>query len=154
MRRWLMLSVPLLIGGLAGCGQEEPARLTSEPTTPVAEVPAADWLGPGETPSPARWLAGRIAGAGADVDATAALLAAAAERYRESPRMIANRAVQLQAMLAEQGIDETAIALIGWLGGLPAQGRVSFSADCQHYFNLRVQGLDREQALARLSAPP
>lgn len=114
------------------------------------------WLGAHDPAPPAPWLIAHLPGPARANDATPEavtdLLQTAAERYRESPRMIANRAVQLQTMLAEEGLDEDAVSLLRLLARLPPANRVSFSADCQHYYNLRVQGLDREQALARLAA--
>ena len=158
MNRLRPIALAMLAGTLIACAEEAPPALTA--TAPAAA--AADtaessaWLGAHDPAPPAPWLIAHLPGpahaSGATPEAVAALLQTAAERYRESPRMIANRAVQLQTMLAEEGLDEDAVSLLTRLARLPPANRVSFSADCQHYYNLRVQGFDREQALARLAA--
>jgi hypothetical protein len=77
----------------------------------------------------------------------------AAHRFGDPPRMIANRAVQLEAMLASAGISESAPELIVSLSEISEERpREGFGSLCQHYFNLRKQGLDREAALAQLKS--
>lgn len=83
------------------------------------------------------------------------MLEEAARQFRESPRMIANRAVQLEEMLSETGVTEPlelATELIEKLSFLTTNEpqAESFGALCQHYFNLRLAGLGRDEALADL----
>jgi hypothetical protein len=82
----------------------------------------------------------------------ARMLATAGRRFREYPRMIANRAVQLEAMLAEKNMPESAPQLIEELTTVPGDTRYveSFGALCQQYFNLRTQGVERQDALKLL----
>ncbi|WP_051661408.1 hypothetical protein [Bosea sp. 117] len=144
---------------LAACpGESEPERRER-----VAE-PAPDglsrktWLAPTDRTDPAQWLASRAAGT--DIAASApevagwrALLADADSRFDETDRMIANRAVQLETMLAGIGTREDARQLLDDLLPLAAPGsRRGFSDLCHHYFNLRSQGASREAALAELHA--
>ncbi|MCR6700604.1 MAG: hypothetical protein NVV68_05365 [Dokdonella sp.] len=157
MNRMRPITLAVLSCALIACAEEAPPqRTTSAPDRAADTAEASAWLGAHDATPPARWLIAHLPAparaSGATPDAVTALLQTAADRYRESPRMIANRAVQLQTMLAEEGVDEDAVSLLTRLSRLPPANRVSFSADCQHYYNLRVQGLDREQALARLAA--
>jgi len=120
-------------------------------------LPRIKWLDPRDTTRPERWLASREAKADLEDDDPKVIalrddLIMAAHRFRDKPRMIANRAVQLEAMLAAAGIIEHAPELIVLLStaatdGQPQEG---FGSICQHYYNLRIQGLDREAALAQL----
>lgn len=142
---------------LIACAEEaSPPRAAPTPGAAAEPAQSATWLGAHDAAPPGPWLIAhlpdRARANGTTPEAVTALLQTAAGRYRESPRMIANRAMQLQTMLAEEGLDEDAVSLLTLLARLPPANRVSFSADCQHYYNLRVQGLDREQALARLAA--
>ena len=76
----------------------------------------------------------------------------AAKHFHDPPRMIANRAVQLEEMLAANGIEEGAPELIQILSSATADTNLKqgFGSVCQHYFNLRQQGIDREGALEQL----
>ncbi|MGQ4273734.1 hypothetical protein [Terrihabitans sp. B22-R8] len=115
-----------------------------------------DWLQPTDDTAPQLWLASREAGSDLPPNAPAVLawgvvLDDAGQRFGEAPRMIANRAVQLQAMLIEIDVAETPKEIIDGFSVLAAKGsRSGFSDICQHYFNLRSQGLSREAALAAL----
>lgn len=154
MRAWTTLG--LLACLLAGCAEEAPPAAESAARPAPPDAATATWLSAHDPADPAPWLLlharRQHPSIAATPEAVTALLGAAAERYRESPRMIANRAVQLQTMLDEEGIGEDAVTLLAALAQLPPVNRVSFSADCQHYYNLRTQGLDHAQALARLAA--
>lgn len=157
MNRLRPIALAVLACTLIACAEEAPPPRSATATGAAADpAESSTWLGAHDPAPPAPWLIAHLPDPTHANDATpeavTALLQTAAERYRESPRMIANRAVQLQTMLAEEGIDEDAVSLLRLLARLPPANRVSFSADCQHYYNLRVQGLDREQALARLAA--
>lgn len=147
---------------LAGCPSEpatEPRhaearqRVTSPAGNAVAQKP---WLQPTDATAPDVWLASRVAGkdiAAGDPEVRTwhVALADADERFGETDRMIANRAVQLQGMLREIGIEESVREIIADFAPLAARGsRSGFSDLCQHYFNLRSQGASREAALARL----
>lgn len=142
---------------------EQPETETAAPEgVEAARVSVAiagkTWLDVGDRTPPALWLASREAGedvapSAPEVAELRALLARAGGRYSETPRMIANRAVQLEGMLAERGIEETARHVIE---GFVAVGRTDaprgFGETAQHYFNIRTTGLSREEAL--LSVAP
>ncbi len=106
---------------------------------------------------PEIWLAGHEEKAGVKLSSgeTAELrrsLAAASARFKESPRMVANHAAQLEEMLRAEGGDETAVALISTLTGVVAVGRIeSFGAAGQQYYNMRKAGFSSRQALDELS---
>ncbi len=67
--------------------------------------------------------------------------------------MIANRTVQLGQMLAEADAPETYADLLDGLeeAAAPTHRKQLYGELCQHYYNLRQQGLDRAQTLARLT---
>ena len=145
---------------LAGCPSD------SEPTkTKVASKAAANsiggktWLEPLDTTSPERWLASRDAGTDLPDTAPAvaawrAVLSDADARFDETPRMIANRTVQLEAMLREIGITMSVHDLLRDFATLAEKGaRRGFSEVCQHYYNLRARGDDGAASLAALRAP-
>jgi len=143
---------------LAGCpGESEPARTKVQAEPAANSIAGKTWLEPMDATSPDRWLASREAGT--DLPATApatlawrAILSDADTRFDEPPRMIANRAVQLEAMLREIGIDESVRDLLRDLTPMAATGsRRGFSELCQHYFNLRAKGVGRTEALESLS---
>ncbi|RXF73808.1 hypothetical protein EK403_09005 [Hansschlegelia zhihuaiae] len=110
--------------------------------------------------SPAVWLASREAGhdvAPNDPAAVSlrALLDDADARFTESPRMIANRAVQVQAMLAERGVKESAREVIEGLVSIGHVGeRAGFGETCQHYVNARAASGSRVAALEALRRQP
>ncbi|MEE7477111.1 hypothetical protein MHIMP23_12445 [Methylobacterium hispanicum] len=86
-----------------------------------------------------------------------ASLAEARGRFVEDPRMVANRTMQLEAMLAEIQIPENQVAespaaLIADLAGVAAASgrRQLYGEMCQHYVTVRRDGHSREAALARL----
>ena len=64
--------------------------------------------------------------------------------------MIANRAVQLEGMLAGVPASEKALDLIESLTAVVGSRAESFGAICQQYYNLRSSGLGREEALSDL----
>jgi hypothetical protein len=141
-----------------GCGDEGSVS-TKHDDAAVAAVPADEtvWLGLADDALPEEWLVRRKTKEGAEIDpgaveAARVLLEKASERFGDQSRMIANRAAQLESMLADLGFSEDAMALIEALmriaeGSKPTGG---FAPLCQYYFNLRTQGLDREQALDTL----
>ena len=148
---------------LAGCPGEQPSepreRVAASSSSAVADK---QWLQPSDATEPDVWLASRAAGhdVAAGDPATAhwrTVLADADERFGENTRMIANRAVQLETMLREIDIRETVPDILADFAPFAEKGsRSGFSDLCQHYYNLRSQGLTREAALAvlRQQAPP
>lgn len=82
------------------------------------------------------------------------MLTAANALYRESERMIANRAVQLEGMLAGIGIKETAAVILDDLTAVAGEvGQTEgFGAVSQHYYNLRASSNSRGEALAALKS--
>lgn len=148
---------------LVGCSDEAQQGAREDARERVA-APASDevsrktWLQPTDGTPPDLWLASREAGRDLPPDAPAVgdwrrRLADADGRFGETDRMIANRAVQLQAMLGEIGIAESPQEIIAGFSGLTGEGaRAGFSDLCQHYYNLRAQGLSREASFAALKA--
>jgi len=145
---------------LSGCG-EEPAQEVATPPAPVNSAPPAshqlDWLRQTDPIAPEQWLASRQVRRDLDlydpeVGTMRQTLEVAAMRFRDHPRMIANRAVQLEEMLKEKHIDESAPAIIATLSEVPGSKRYleSFASLTQQYYNLRMDGLDREQAIEAL----
>jgi hypothetical protein len=142
-----------------------------EASEPQATVPAAsqaadshalvrrEWLTQHDRIAPDRWLASRAAGVDVAPDDPSvatmhALLVTARERFGDSTRMIANRAVQLEATLKMKGINEKAPAIIESFSRAAGQARPfdGFGAMCQNYSTLREQGMGKEEALAHLAA--
>ncbi|MEC9314451.1 MAG: hypothetical protein VYB22_06160 [Pseudomonadota bacterium] len=118
------------------------------------EIP--QWLEAHHEIDPADWMIIRsqaaLAGEVTSHDHRQNLLKRASEHFRESPRMIANRAVQLEDMLLEIGIEESAVSLIDHFTHLPTVGTPhNFSAYCQYYFNIRAKGYPQGYALTELS---
>lgn len=158
------MAIPLLMLGLlplVGVACDE--AVEPETRTPPPEVahspalPRIKWLGERDTVTPERWLASREAKADLAEKDQAVIsmresLVTAAHRFGDPPRMIANRAVQLEEMLAGAGIAESAPELIVSLSSAVSDSRpnAGFGSLCQYYFNLRKQGLDREAALKQL----
>jgi|GEM_PF-578762 len=153
-----LISLVAVLG--LGCDDaaEPQAQTTAQQTKPAApEIPGITWLDSHSKITPGQWLASRQANADLKkhdpaVEAMNAELFTAARRFGEKPRMIANRAVQLEGMLAAQGIHESAPDLIELLASTAdiAGGKEGFGAVCQHYFNLRQQGIGRDAALQQL----
>lgn len=143
-----------------GCGDEAADDASSTSSTVVETGPSPhrlEWLKQTDAIAPEQWLASREAGRDLDlydpsVGAMRRTLDVAAARFRDQPRMIANRAVQLEEMLNEKNIDERAPAIIATLSEIPGQTRYveSFAALTQQYYNLRMEGLDRAQAVDAL----
>jgi hypothetical protein len=134
---------------------------TSAPARPeVFTVAGRSWLDVKDNVSPAVWLASREAGRDVDPNDPAAaslraLLDEADARFTESPRMIANRAVQVQSMLAERGVMESAREVIAGLVSIGQVGeRAGFGETCQHYVNARAASGSRMAALETLRRQP
>jgi hypothetical protein len=144
---------------LGGCDSqfETPHAKTAALAQSAAAVADKRWLDVNDPTLPEVWLASREAKAdlpasAPQVEAFHDLIGRASRRYVETPRMIANRAVQLEEMLAARGIDENArLALEGLIGVRDDNGdRRSFGEAVQHYFNVRATAISRDQALRSL----
>lgn len=153
-----------LLFSLGAC-DEQPAHKEAEAPAPAPQAqPFAAagraWLDVNDKISPAVWLASREAGRDVVVNDPAVasfrgLLADADARFTEGPRMIANRAVQVQSMLAERGVKETPRQVIEGLVSIGAIGeRAGFGETCQHYVNARSNAASRQEALVALSRQP
>ncbi|KXF75085.1 hypothetical protein ATN84_20595 [Paramesorhizobium deserti] len=147
---------------LAACEEEPESEEALRPAVQANEgrtISQKRWLDLNEPTTPELWLASREAGtdlapSAPDVEAFRDLLARAERRYTETPRMIANRAVQLEEMLADRGIDENARQVIKGLteAGADDKGR-GFGETAQHYFNARANGASREEGLRLIQRP-
>lgn len=148
---------------LAGCDDQAPPQNRSASSAPAAgafSIANRSWLDIKDEVSPSVWLASREAGRDvAPNDPAAAsfrgLLEEADIRFSEGPRMIANRAVQVQAMLAERGVRESPREVIEGLVSIGQIGeRAGFGETCQHYVNARTASPSRMAALEALSRQP
>lgn len=151
----------LLALPLAGCSGESEPETRERVATPASDAVAKRaWLDPVDKIEPAVWLASREAGhdvapGAPSVVAWQARLDAADARFGETDRMIANRAAQLETMLGEIGVRESASQIVDAFMPFAEKGsRRGFSDLCQHYYNLRKQGLSQPEALAALKAEP
>lgn len=141
------------------CSDDEPLEkpTRSDEVTAPGGTQAQRWMPVDSKLTPAQWLAGRKSPEPRPHDDPAVRklasdLAAANRLYRESERMIANRAVQLEDMLREIGVAEPAANILEDLARLPGEAGQTegFGAISQHYYNLRANRVDREVALAQL----
>ena len=119
--------------------------------------PSQSWIRRNDDLDPAQWLAAKEAGHPLPADDPAVLrikkaFEAAAPKFLESDRMVANRTAQLAEMLAKDGKPESAAALIEELSSLVNRDRPkeTFGELCQYYYILRHTGADRDTALAQL----
>lgn len=151
--------VVLAVLCLAGCDEDsETAKLTPVPQDEGDAIyTQITWLDAGSPITPAQWLASRAAKAELPqndprVAAARKELGLAAHRFGDEPRMIANRAVQVENMLAEQGIHENASDIIAALVPIADKPGAlqGFGTLCQQYFILRQQGFDRNAAVEHL----
>lgn len=155
-----MLVLAVASAGLVACSDESTSELPVPAPAPAAQEKSPhqlEWLRLTDGVAPEQWLASREAGRSLDVyDPAVAdmrrVLDMAAVRFRDQPRMIANRAVQLETMLKEKSIEERAPRIIVSLSQVPGQSRYieSFGALTQQYYNLRMEGASRSQAIDRL----
>lgn len=149
---WLLVCLSLVFL-LSACDQPDTSEMTDVPISDESEIPV--WLDGQAEMSPQEWLVKRskaeVSDEEAEIERAAELLVDAAERFDESYRMIANRAAQLEDMLLEHRINETAVDLLEWFTQLPAlQAPHSFSALCQYYYNLRVDGKTEDEIIQNL----
>ena len=160
-RRLALLALCALAGAAAACS-DDPADARKGDKSAGVSAPAphqVKWLDLGHQISPAQWLVSRREASlrpadDPEVQRVAARLDTAHGIYRESERMIANRAAQLSDMLAPLGIEESATSLLDDLTGIANDVGMTegFGAVTQHYFNLRSAKVSRETALADLKA--
>ncbi|WP_292481212.1 MULTISPECIES: hypothetical protein [unclassified Methylophaga] len=150
----LFLSL-LLMFSLTACDQnnDDIPQMEAAPIFDENEIPL--WLDGQVAMSPQEWLVKRsraeINDETAEIERTAELLITAADRFDESHRMIANRAAQLEDMLFEHNIKETAVNRLEWFTKLPTlQTPHSFSALCQYYYNLRTKGKTEDEIIQNL----
>ena len=146
---------------LMACSDDAPpeveARAPAETSAEPNSTYKIEWLRATDAIGPDEWLASRDAKRNVKASDPAVgnmrkVLDVAAMRFRDHPRMIANRAVQLQTMLHEKGIEETAPRLIVMLSQVPGSARhvESFGSISQQYYNLRMEGLPRARAMDSL----
>jgi hypothetical protein len=146
--------------GLVGCGDDVPrSGERRDAAHDGGRAHRVDWLEVSAPISPAQWLASRgedkaRSVGDPEVQRIAARLSEAHTHYRESERMIANRAVQVSEMLRGIGISEAAVRILDDLTGIGAKlGQTEgFGAISQHYFNLRATGVAHSEAIATLKA--
>lgn len=153
-------AVLVLSSAMVCACSDDPAETITHPTEHVeakTSLARERWLEADESTQPEVWLASRIKGKAVEprspeVERIEGLLHTTAGQFRESPRMIANRAVQLEGMLAEIRAPESAIEIIEELSRVVGEKKhdEGFGSLCQHYFNLRAAGHNRDQALADL----
>lgn len=148
---------------LAGCDEPAPPadpQATSAPKSEPFATAGRNWIDVKDQISPATWLASREAGHDLEPNDPAVvsmrgLLHEADVRFSEGQRMIANRAVQVQAMLAERGVKETPREVIEGLVSIGQIGeRAGFGETCQHYVNARAANGSRMAALEALRRQP
>lgn len=158
-----LLAALMAVIGIAACSDDsapEPHGQAETGTTAQPDKPAAHeltWLRLTDGIAPEQWLASREAGRDLGLYETSVrdmsqVLHVATARFRDQPRMIANRAVQLEEMLREKGIAERAPRLIVTLSQVPGVQRSveSFAALTQQYYNLRLEGLGQGEAVEAL----
>ena len=151
-------ALSLFLGiALNGCSEEQAPKQHGEQRSGLADVAQTRWLTEQDDVKPEVWLIEHEArnsgkSTGGDAREVGRRLAEASAKFHDSPRMVANRAVQLEGMLKEEGGDETAIVLITRLNEAIAPGHIeSFGAAGQQYYNLRRAGFTGDQALDALS---
>jgi hypothetical protein len=117
-----------------------------------------NWLDATSDVEPAGWLIERETASGRafnseDADKLRQSLATASKLFKEDPRMIANRAVQLEEMLDPTDGRESAVWLLNQLTYIvPEPGRIEgFGALGQQYVNMRKAGFGERDALQDLS---
>jgi hypothetical protein len=153
----MCLAVASVALTLSACS-DDPQSKTATPV-PVETKPAIHRmtrLGKLDHIEPERWLASREAGRDLPLPDPAVAkmrqtLRSAERNFREFPRMIANRAVQLENMLGGAK-GELAPDLIARLSHVAGNERYvdSFGSVCQQYFHLRSQGMTPEAAIESL----
>lgn len=136
---------------LSACYEEE------EQTLPSAEAPqgpaakAVPWLEIGDGRAPGAFLAAET---GLPADRLAPLLDDLSARYWESPRMIANRVLQLAQEYPDTPLDRMMADLGPAQDGRAQDGAAqSLGPVVQQYRVLRAQGASHADAVAALMGP-
>ena len=145
---------------LAACGEEKRSAEQDDMIEPDSGKGANNWLHAADHTEPALWLARREAGGAAvserapTVERIRAALLSARAHVLETDRMLANRTAQLGQMLAEDGHAEDFAQLISSLVDVAAAAgqKQTYGELCQHYYNLRHAGIERDAALAALAS--
>lgn len=159
--RSVLLSGICMLASVAmlACSDDAAEPLPAPAPEAASDIPLTQrqWLDSTDAIRPEVWLASRLSNRAASeatpsLEQLAALLEAASRQFHDPPRMIANRAVQLEGMLAELGGTEQAPELIEILARVidGSDAREGFGAVCQHYYNLRASGLGQDQTLTDL----
>lgn len=161
-RRICLAAALGLAASLGACGDEVSAPETAEelPTdnTGSTELAKKDWLTVHDKISPAQWLASREAGHDVELEDARVrelhkMLQDAKGVFGTPYRMTANRAVQLEEMIDEEGWEHEdaadLIVTITEVGESNTSGQ-GFGQIAQAYYQLRKQGLSREDALRHI----
>lgn len=153
---WLLGACVLLA---VGCSDESTSNQHAEQRSGLVRTHAQpSWLDATSEIEPAAWLIERESTSGRNLSAEDAnklrqSLTTVSKLFREDPRMIANRAVQLETMLDPTDGRESAVWLVTELAQVVTEpGRVEgFGALGQQYYNMRKAGLSEQDALQDLS---
>ncbi|MGD9541996.1 hypothetical protein [Methylocystis sp.] len=144
---------------VASCGEERRSAEQDDVIETDARNKADVWLRATDHMEPALWLAQREAGAAvherdAAVERIRAALLSARAHFLETDRMLANRTAQVSQMLAADGHAEDFAQLINALVEVAATAgqKQTYGELCQHYYNLRHSGVEREDSLRLLAA--
>lgn len=144
---------------LAACGEEKRSAEQDDVIEPDSGKSAKNWLSAADHTEPALWLARREAGAAVSegspaVERIRAALLSARAHVLETDRMLANRTAQLGQMLAADGHAEDFSQLIVSLVDVAATAgqKQTYGELCQHYYNLRHSGIERDAALQMLAS--
>ena len=146
------------MGSLTACEDRKQRRdaAFSDVVEEKTQAPQS-WIRRNDAVDPALWLARKESGRPLSIDDPAVprikqAFRAAASKFLETDRMLANRTAQLAEMLAQDGRPEADADLIEGLSFVVSaeRGKETFGELCQFYFTLRHNGADRETALAEL----
>ncbi|MFO1124091.1 MAG: hypothetical protein U1E25_01580 [Methylocystis sp.] len=144
---------------LASCGGEKRSAEPDDMIEPERGKSAEIWLRATDHTEPALWLARREAGDAVSerdpsVERIRSALASARAHFLESYRMLANRTAQVGEMLATDGHPEGFAQLISSLVDVAASAgqKQTYGELCQHYYNLRHSGIERDAALHMLAS--
>ncbi|ODA66670.1 hypothetical protein A7A08_02438 [Methyloligella halotolerans] len=154
---WTMLCAMLPLLGACGDEVSAPKQAEEIPTdsTQSKTLAKTGWLTVHDKISPAQWLASREAGHDVELEdprvkALHKKLQDAKSVFGTPYRMTANRAVQLEEMIDKEGWEhEDAAELITTFTeiGVSKTSGEGFGQLAQAYFQLRKQGLSRDEAL-------
>ncbi|MBY5989991.1 hypothetical protein [Roseovarius atlanticus] len=149
----LVASAALVLGVSACRDENEDARAGSGTTLPSNSARVQDvietrnnWLDPGERESPAAFLARQTDG---DYDMIVARLPVVEQHFRETPRMVANRLVQLWETSRDADPTPSLEEILDELGkGSSAAPRVFLGPLVQQYRVMIEEGVPHGPALA------